>query len=159
MQLFFLRHGIAESRSKWSAGDDARPLTKAGRDAVRSAGATLIKLGFTADAILTSPIVRARQTAEIVADELSLDGVLRDEPRLGHGFGPGELTSILADNRALGALVLVGHEPGLSVVIEALTGGHVVMKKGGLARVDIDDIDAPSGELVWLLPPKLLNLW
>ncbi len=159
LHVYFLRHGVAERRSEWSADDDERPLTAAGREAVRSAGATLMKLGFTADAVLTSPLTRARQTAEIVAGELGLQAVLQDEPRLGHGFGLSQLASILADNRSADALVLVGHEPDFSLAIETLTGARVVMKKGGLARVDVDDLDAPSGRLVWLLPPKVLNLW
>ena len=159
MQVYFMRHGVAERRSEWTRDDDERPLTAAGRDAVRGAGATLMKLGFTAGAVLTSPVARARQTAETVAGELDLQQVLRDEPRLGHGFGPQALAAILADNRTLDRLVLVGHEPDFSMVIEGLTGARLVMKKGGLARVDVDDVDAPSGELVWLLPPKVLNLW
>jgi phosphohistidine phosphatase len=158
MIVYFLRHGTAERRSDWSGDDDDRPLTDAGRSALRRAGATLAALDFSADAVLTSPLARARETAEIVAAELGLENVLRDEPRLGHGFDRDALTGILADNRDLESLVLVGHEPDFSEAIEELTGGRVVMKKGGLARVDFVDVDARSGQLVWLLPPKVLGL-
>jgi phosphohistidine phosphatase SixA len=100
--------------------------------------------------------VRARQTAEIAAAELDA-GAPVDDDRLARGFDRKHLAAILADHRGAQALVLVGHEPDFGRTIRELTGGAVVCKKGGIARVDIDD-ETVRGELVWLLPPRISAL-
>ena len=119
----------------------------------------MARLGLRPDLIVTSPLVRAFQTAEIAAQELGLlDRVVVDE-RLASGFGLPDLSSILGENGGLSSIMLVGHEPDFSMAIGALIGGgDVVCKKGGLARVDADKISPGSGVLAWLLPPSVLAL-
>jgi phosphohistidine phosphatase len=159
MQLYFLRHGIAAEREDWVGDDAERPLTDAGRERVELVGRSIARLGLKFGAILTSPLVRARQTAEIVARRLHAVAQFQEEPLLSPGFGPRELSEILQKQRSEGPLLLVGHEPDFSDTIGHLIGGaRVVCKKGGLARVDLSKMQPPRGELVWLIPPKALAM-
>ena len=81
------------------------------------------------------------------------------EARLSPGFGPQAVTALLSEYAGRGDLMLVGHEPDFSRTIGELTGGaRVVMKKGGLARLDLAGGGHERWELVWLLPPKLLTM-
>ncbi len=158
MQLFFVRHGRAESRETWEGDDGDRPLTPAGRRAMAREAETFAALGVHPDVILTSPLARARETAEVVAGRLGLEASLSDEPRLAPGFGPAHLREILAERPEAGGVMLVGHEPDFSATIGALVGGAaVVCKKGSLARVDLDS-EGWQARLVWLLQPRLLTL-
>ena len=157
MRLYFLRHGPAESRADWTGDDRERPLSDDGRKAVRREVAGLKALGLGIDIIVTSPLSRARETAEIVADGLDMtDRVVEDE-RLAHGFDAGDARAIVAEHGRDATVMLVGHEPDFSNTMAALTGGgSYVIKKGGLARVDAADPSLAGAMLVWLLPPKAL---
>ena len=156
MQIYFLRHGLAD-RNEWDGEDSDRPLTTEGLDRMFREAETLDEIGLNLDVLLTSPLVRARQTAEIVADVLDLHDCIKEEKRLQPGFGVEELMEIVRDNADAKRIMVVGHEPDFSTVIGSLIGGGgVVCKKGGLVRVDITRGDKPRGELVWLIPPKLL---
>ena len=111
------------------------------------------------DVIITSPLTRAFQTADIVARELKIVGQLEQDERLAPGFGRDALEQVLADHSQAKNIMLVGHEPDFSLTSSALTGGsNVILKKGGLARVDITATDPLQGRLVWLLPPKSMRL-
>ena len=158
MNLFFLRHGIAGDRADWKGDDSLRPLTSKGRSQLVLTAKVMASLGIEFDAVLTSPLVRARETAEIVAARLGATHRLREEPRLEPGFDVTRLSDVLAGRGRDRTLLLVGHEPDFSQMIGHLTGGgRLVMKKGGLARVDLEDPASLRGTLVWLLPPKVLE--
>ena len=158
MRLLFVRHGQAEARETWPGGDDDRPLTAEGRRAMAREAAAMARLGVAPDVICTSPLVRARETAEIVAEGLGRGDRVRDDERLASGFGPAQLRAIVGENEKVETIMFVGHEPDFSLTIGDLVGGaSVVCKKGGLARVDIDAVSG-AAELVWLVPPKLLTL-
>jgi phosphohistidine phosphatase len=118
---------------------------------------SIAKLDLGLDAIITSPLVRAYQTAEIVAERLDmLDRLIVDE-RVSPGFGPYQVAEILEEQPDADSLMFVGHEPDFSLTIERLIGGgSVECKKGSLARVDLVDSGPMSGVLVWLVPPKAL---
>lgn len=152
MKIYFLRHGEADW-PHWDQPDDERPLTEQGRAEMERVGKFLRALRPEISLVLTSPLPRARQTAEIAVEHLRAK--LREEPALGHGFNLAKLRSILEREKA-GDLMLVGHEPGLSEVIHGLTGGQVKMAKGGLAAVALKD--AGEGCLLWLAPPKITAL-
>jgi phosphohistidine phosphatase len=154
MQLYFLRHGIADWPDWDPARDHERPLTKDGVKKLKAQARRLTDLGVKFDAILSSPYTRAYQTADIVAGKLGLD--VKPEPLLAPGFNVDKLAQITASYADDQALLLVGHEPNFSMVIAELTGGgRVQMRKGALARVDVNS--ELQGELVWLLQPKILT--
>jgi len=155
MQLLFLRHGVAEPWETWGDDDGERPLSVPGRKAMERAAATFVELGLAPDVIITSPLTRARQTAEIAARGLGMSDRVVSDPRLEPGFDAEALSDILGEHSGSDVLMLVGHEPDLSLTVGSLIGGgRVVCKKGGLARVDVDVAFPSDGELVWLLPPK-----
>ena len=156
MQLIFFRHGPAGSKSEWQGPDAERPLTTDGRAVVQQVAALLAKADFTFDAVLSSPLTRAHQTAEIAAAALGCPDRLADDERLAHGFDRKRLSAIVAEHSGAQTLMLVGHEPDFGAVIGQLTGGAVVVKKAGVARVDLDE-QTMRGTLVWLLPPRVFG--
>ncbi len=154
-QLWLLRHAEAEPHGTRS--DAERRLTVRGEAQSRTAGAALARLGADFEAVLFSPKTRARQTAELAAEQWddAQRGRLRVHPPLAGRFSADEALAELAGVAADGRLLLVGHEPDLSGVIAELTGARVDMKKGGLAAVRLEGV---GGELVILLRPRELAL-
>jgi phosphohistidine phosphatase len=139
--IWLLRHGDAQEGSP----DAERPLTDKGREQARAAGAALRKLAVKIDACLTSPKVRAADTARIACAELG-DVEPQLEPKLAGGpFDAEALAAGLGDN-----VLLVGHDPDFSAAVHTLTGAQVRMRKGGLAGLD-------RGELMVLMRPKELK--
>ena len=117
MELYFLRHGIAAPRADWQGDDSQRPLTVQGREEVVRMAGFLARLAPALDAIVTSPYLRATETAEIVAQHLNLqDKVVADE-RLEPGFDAGRLGKLLKKFPEAKALLLVGHEPDFTTTI------------------------------------------
>jgi phosphohistidine phosphatase len=158
MKLYFLRHGRAD-RSAWMGLDYERPLTGEGKERMAREADFIAQLDLGIDVILTSPLVRAYQTAEIVAERLNMLDLLTIDERLEPGFGPQDLAEILEGYPDADEIMLVGHEPDFSETISYLIGGgNILCKKGSLARVDLVDAGPMAGELVWLIPPKALIL-
>ncbi len=154
MQLYFLRHGAADWPDWDPAQDHLRPLTREGVRKIKAEAKAMAAWGVTFDAVLSSPYTRAWQTADIVAETLGLEAV--EEPRLAPGFNFDRLGEIVRQRPAAAALLLVGHEPTLSLTISQLIGGgRLVMKKGALARVDVITPEPLSGQLIWLVSPRL----
>jgi phosphohistidine phosphatase len=157
-QVYFLRHGKAHSRASWPGDDDQRPLTEAGELAVRQAAHGMRKIGVAPDVIVTSPLARARRTAEIVAEELGMPDRLVDDKRLAHGFDARSLAKIVARRDEAGSIMVVGHEPEFSAAVaQVIGGGRVELKKGALALVQFDGTDLSDGVLAWLLTPAQLG--
>ena len=150
MQLCFLRHGEADWPD-WKKSDDERPLTDFGKKEVRDVAKFLARLKVRPDLIVTSPLPRASQTAEIAADYLKAK--LRKDELLAPGFGVSELRTVLKRHDAK-APMLVGHEPDFTTVISALTGASLKLSKGGVALLDADP-ESEEGRLLWLFPPKI----
>jgi phosphohistidine phosphatase len=137
--LWLLRHGDAADGTP----DAERPLTEKGEKQSRNAGRALAALGVTMDACLTSPKVRAADTARLACEALGIEPTL--EPKLAGGpFDAEALAAGLGDN-----VLLVGHDPDFSMAVHDLTGAQARMKKGGLAGVE-------KGEIMVLLRPKEL---
>ena len=149
MQLYFLRHGEADWPG-WTKPDDERPLTDFGKKEVRQVAKFLNRLKVRPDLIVTSPLPRALQTAEVAAEQLKTK--LRQDEALEPGFGISELRTVLKRHRSK-VLMVVGHEPDFSSLISALTGASLKLSKAGVALVDIDP-EAEEGRLLWLFPPK-----
>ncbi len=159
LTLYFLRHGQAGNREDWHGDDSQRPLTVEGKRRMKREAATIWKLGLPLDIIISSPLVRASQTAEIVAKARGATARLITDDRVGPGFGPTHLATIVAEHRGARGLMLVGHEPDFSETIGHVTGGGgLTMKKGALACVEMKDPASLKGTLVWLIPPKVLEL-
>jgi phosphohistidine phosphatase len=157
MRLYFLRHGQAGDREDWLGDDFYRPLTTDGVKRMEREARTIAELDLGLDLIATSPLTRAKQTAEIVAKELGLQDRLVEDEDLGLDFSYERLRSVIARHRDAGALMLVGHEPSMSRTIGRLVGGAKIdLKKGALACVELVEGSATAGELLWLVPPKIL---
>ena len=150
MELYFLRHGEADWPN-WNKPDDERPLTKRGKKEMRELGKFLGRLGVRPNMIVTSPLPRAAQTAEIAADYLRTK--LRKDELLAPGFGMTELRTALKRHHAK-VLMLVGHEPDFTNIISELTGASLKLSKAGVALVEINP-EFEEGKLLWLFPPKL----
>lgn len=158
LRLYFLRHGKAWSRADWHEDDDLRPLTDTGEAVVHAEGRAMKAMGLAPDVIVTSPLARARRTAEIVAEELGMSERLVEDRRLVHGFDAGRLAEIVAREAPAASLMVVGHEPDFSATVAELTGGgRVDFKKGALARVDVGGPRLDDGILAWLLTPALMT--
>ncbi|MGI9089068.1 MAG: phosphohistidine phosphatase SixA [Chthoniobacterales bacterium] len=150
MTLYFLRHGEADWPG-WDRPDDERPLTRKGKKEMRQVARFLCTQKIAPARVLSSPLPRAWQTAEIAAEHLHVE--LRKEPLLGKGFNLAKLKTILKRESAK-VLMLVGHEPDFCAVIGDLTGGNLKLAKAGLARVEVTEA-ARNGRLIWLVPPRI----
>ena len=163
MDLYLLRHGDAVDRLTGGyVRDEDRPLTDAGRAEARDAGRALDRLDAVPDLILTSPLVRAVQTAETVAEALRAPL----EPAICAPLAPGgQPEAIVAALLAAGppaSVLLIGHMPDLGELAGWLIWGQpeatLSFRTGGLCRVTMPDHLAPAtGDLRWLLPPRLLR--
>jgi len=155
-EIYFLRHAHAGDAGAWDAPDAIRPLTEKGERQADRMGRFLASIGFEPDAIITSPKVRAARTAELVAGHLGRPVVT--DPRLAGPLSLDDLDEILADAGRPERPVLVGHDPDFSELAAIITGApRLPMKKGALARVDVDGRLQPgAGTVRWLIPPDVL---
>ncbi len=161
MDLFLLRHGEAGGRVDTPGEDAERPLTSAGRKQVAEIAESIQTLGMTFDAIASSPLKRALETAQIVARRFRKLNALEAWEELKPAAESVNLYRRLARLKPEGGMMLVGHEPYLSSLIGEIIAGetsvNLSLKKGGLARVRIASFKPKvSGELRFLLTPKLL---
>lgn len=155
--MYFFRHGLAEANEDGALEDSERQLTSRGVIRTERAARFLEALGVRPGTLYSSPLVRARQTAEILGEQLRL--TVQIAPELAPGFNIDALEQLCAGLGDEEEVMLTGHEPDLSSTISTLTGlGRVVMKKGGLARVDVTAERPMRGHLVWLLTPKVMDL-
>jgi phosphohistidine phosphatase len=157
MRCYFLRHGVAVEPESWSGSDFERPLTREGCARMELEARAIDDLSLDLDWIVTSPLLRAKQTAEIVAARLNMRAGLVEDPRLAGGFNLERLGTIRGDYRAANAIVLVGHEPSMSLTIgRAIGAASVELKKAALAGIEFLDPSSSTGTLFCLIPPKVL---
>jgi phosphohistidine phosphatase len=150
MDLYFLRHGEADWPD-WKKSDDERPLTKRGKKEMHEVGKFLKRVKADPELIVTSPLPRASQTAEIAAEHLKVKS--REDKLVAPGFGRAELERLFKKYPAE-SLMIVGHEPDFSETISDLTGASLKLSKGGVALVELDR-SWRRGRLLWLFPPKI----
>jgi len=157
MELYLLRHAHAGNPGAWDGPDERRPLSDKGEQQSDRLGRFLAGIGFGALAIITSPKVRAAQTARIVAEHLGLS--VGEDDRLGGEVDLETLESILRDAGDPDRVIIVGHDPDFTDLVTILCGSsRVPMKKGALARLDVDrPLQPGTGTLRWLVPPDLLR--
>jgi len=165
MNLFILRHGLAvEPGSAGFKRDSDRPLTPKGERKLWKIGQAVEELEICFDWILSSPYLRARQTAEIIAEVLDVPKKLEMCEALAPGGSPARLIdTINARKPAPENVLLVGHEPYLSELISLLISGSkdipLIMKKAGLCKLAVDSLrNGKCATLEWLLAPKQLCL-
>jgi phosphohistidine phosphatase len=164
MRLLIIRHGIAEDKEVWartSSNDDDRPLTDEGRQKMVLNAKGLRRTVDAIDVLVTSPLVRARQTAQIVADAFNL-GRIETTKSLVPDTPPVEFVEWLARYRDKGVVAAVGHEPHLGLLATwMLTGveeSHVELKKGAACLLELDGEPAPAGaRLCWSIAPSQLR--
>jgi phosphohistidine phosphatase len=163
MKIYILRHGLAVDRgAPGIARDFDRPLTPKGKRKLRKISSAIKKRKIAFDQIFTSPYVRARQTAEMVAESLGLaDRVQRTECLSPEGNPTGVVHFLIALKPRGEKVLLVGHEPNLSELISFLSSGHqgtrINLKKGALCRLSADKLrNGKCAALDWLLTPKQL---
>jgi phosphohistidine phosphatase len=157
IRLHLLRHAHAGDPEAWTADDAARPLSAKGVEQAERLAAFLATHAFVADAIVSSPKVRARQTAEIVAVRLEL--TVRIDDRLAEGFSAADVDALLGEAGQPSRPILVGHDPDFSELLSWVTGSDgLTMKKGAFARIDVRGrVGDGQGTLRWLMPPDLLE--
>ncbi|HEV3152721.1 MAG TPA: phosphohistidine phosphatase SixA [Candidatus Baltobacteraceae bacterium] len=157
MKIYFVRHGVAVDREEFQGEDRDRPLTREGKDRMAQEAKALGRLRIKPDAIITSPLVRAKQTAEIVAKELDLRDRLVEDEGAGLEFDAGKLGALLEKYADSATVMIVGHEPSMSQTIGRVIGGaNIDLKKGGIACVEMQHALDTAAMLLWLLPPKVL---
>lgn len=155
MILYFLRHGDAEPAG--AGGDAARALTPSGEAALQAAAPLWQRLNLRPDVVITSPLVRARQTASLLCAAIGCRESPVVDERLRPGADWGAMARGMADHPQAARVLFVGHEPDLSQVVAELTGAASVrMRKGALACVEFYGVPEPGGgELAWLIDPDL----
>jgi phosphohistidine phosphatase len=161
VELTILRHGIAVEHGTPGIPDDDRPLTPKGEKRMREIAAGLVAIGVEVDRIVTSPLPRARRTAEIVAETLGLEDRLVDDSILRAGGAAGEVVDWLRD-RPEDRLMIVGHNPMLDELLSLLVLGdlHALpfsLKKGAVAALRRWDEEPDRFEIAWLATPRLLR--
>jgi phosphohistidine phosphatase len=161
MELFVLRHGIALTAGEAGVRDDSeRPLSAEGREKMARIAAGMKRVGVEVDLVLSSPFLRAKETAVIAHDAVARGSCLEFTTALASGAdGQLILAELKKRYRNARSIMVVGHEPDLSSLIAQITGlgrGQVEMKKGGLAKIAIAGYTRElAGSLEWLVPPKI----
>jgi phosphohistidine phosphatase len=159
-ELYLIRHGIAEERGEKWPDDAKRPLSEDGISRLRTSARALARIGVAVDVIVTSPLVRTRQTAEIIAGGLDPHPHIANADSLAPG---GSVAAVLADlekHAKRSRIALVGHEPGIGELAARLIGTRhaIPFKKGAVCRIDVEGLpQAGPGDLRWFLTPKLLR--
>lgn len=159
-ELYLIRHGLAEDRGEAWPDDAKRPLTEAGMARLRKEAKGLSKIDVTFDVVLTSPLVRARQTAEIIAAGQDPKPHLTNADSLSPDGSYAAVIADLAKHSRRKRIALVGHEPSLGELAAKLIGSRrpLPFKKGAICCIEVDSLPpAGPGDLLWFLTPKILR--
>jgi phosphohistidine phosphatase len=162
MIIYILRHGIAEDAP--AGGDDgARKLTERGRDKMRRVAAGMRTFGLKFEVILTSPLARATETAEIVAAAYANTPTPQVMPALATGVAPSEAAAALRSFSRHDHVMIVGHEPQLSALAALLLSGSpgafsIDLKKGGCIALEVPSrAERGAAKLLWMLTPRQMR--
>jgi phosphohistidine phosphatase len=162
MRLTLIRHARAEERDARKYPDDAlRPLTPQGREEQALLAAALYRMGMRFDVLASSPLVRARETADILAEGMRWSGTIEITPLLGEAFTVNRLVEWLRRFPGSAHVACVGHEPDMSELAAALLSADEEIwfdfKKSGVLGIGFDEsVARGQGMLLYFLPPKLL---
>jgi phosphohistidine phosphatase len=159
-EIYLVRHAIAADRGDEWPDDSKRPLTDRGMTRFAEAVRGLDKLGVAVDEIFTSPLVRAKQTADLVSAGLPGKPQVKTLDALSPGNTPSAVMEQVSRAARHRRIALVGHEPGLGELAAHLLGARrpLAFKKGGVCRIDVGALSARRvGDLVWFVTPKMLR--
>lgn len=164
MNVYLMRHGIAEPLGEGNQFQDSgRALTSEGRRKVLEVSKGLRKLQVDFQLVASSPLVRARETAEVVVEVLKIRQPIQLWDELGTGFSVPPLLKKLESCSSLNSVLLVGHQPDLGYLASYLVFGNSLVsldfRKGGICCIQVADFPPQlTAQLVWMLPPRLLRL-
>ena len=167
MELYIVRHALAEPLSKHNGfSDEKRVLTDEGRKRLIEVVKGLRKLGVEPDLILTSPLARALQTAEVMAESLGMNrNTVQQTTALSPGAMVEQLFAEIKSQDGMESIALVGHQPDLGKLISTIINSgesdmSVQLKKAGVCCINVTEtVPALRGELLWLLAPKQLRMF
>lgn len=160
LELYLIRHGIAAERGEEYPDDSKRPLTSAGMTKLRREAKALNALEVTFELIISSPLVRTRQTADIIAETLHSTPSVTTSDSLAPAGTPAGVMQEVARHARKGRIALVGHEPNLGELAARLIGAKspIEFKKGGICRIDFEALPPKSlGQLRWFVTPRMLR--
>ena len=160
MEIYLFRHGMAENAAAGEP-DSSRKLTDEGKEKTAAVAKMARAANVQPSAIISSPYVRALETARVAARELGFEGKVITAPELVPHGSPENVWNVIRERRDDDSILLAGHEPLMSGLVAYLLGSpalRVEMKKSALVRIDVDSLrGAPQGILRWMLIPKLAN--
>lgn len=160
LELYLVRHGIAENRGEDWPDDSKRPLTNGGIAKLRKQARGLVALDVTFDQIISSPLVRTRQTADVLAEVVKGKPPITTTDALAPAGTPAAVIQEIGRHARKARLALVGHEPNLGELAAQLIGAKAPLefKKGGICRIDFDVLPPKGvGALRWFVTPKMLR--
>ena len=160
LELYLIRHGIAAERGPDYPDDSKRPLTSKGMTALRRTAKALNDLEITFELIITSPLVRTKQTADILAELLEGKPAIVQSDALAPAGTPAAVIQEIVKHARKPKIALVGHEPNIGELTGRLIGSRspIQFKKGAICRIDFDVLPPKSlGQLIWFLPPRVLR--
>jgi phosphohistidine phosphatase len=160
LELYLIRHGVAAERGEAYPDDSKRPLTTRGIAKLReeAKGLGWLQVGF--DLIITSPLTRTKQTADVLAESLHGKPPVVASDALAPAGTPAAVIQEIAKHARLARIALVGHEPNLGELAARLIGARspIEFKKGAVCRIDFDVLPPKGiGQLRWFMPPKALR--
>lgn len=160
LELYLIRHGIAAERGDEYPDDSKRPLTGAGMTRLRQEARALNELDICFGVMISSPLLRTRQTAEIIAGTLKEKPQIVTSDSLAPAGTPAGVMQEIARHARKGRIALVGHEPNLGELAARLIGARspIQFKKGAICRIDFEVLPPKSlGQLQWFVTPRMLR--
>lgn len=160
LELYLIRHGIAAERGEEYPDDSKRPLTSGGISRLRKEARALEHLNVGFDHIITSPLVRTRQTADVFAETLKSKPSVSTSDALAPAGAPTAVIQELAKHMRKARIAIVGHEPNLGELAARLIGARnpLEFKKGGICRIDFEIFPPKgTGHLRWFVTPRMLR--
>jgi phosphohistidine phosphatase len=160
LELYLIRHGVAAERGEEYPDDSKRPLTSDGIARLRKEAKALDALEVQFDIVLTSPLVRARQTADVFAELMKAKPPVANVDALTPAGTPAAVIQELGRHMRKARIALVGHEPNMGELAAYLIGAKTPLpfKKGAICRIDFSVFPPKGkGQLIWFVPPRLLR--
>jgi phosphohistidine phosphatase len=160
LELYLIRHGIAAERGEEWPDDSKRPLTSQGIAKLKKEARGLVALDVSFEQIVSSPLVRTRQTADVIADALKNKPPISTSDALAPAGPPAAVIEEIAKHVRKARVALVGHEPNLGELAAQLIRSRTPLefKKGGICRIDFDVLPPKgAGALRWFLTPRILR--